>query len=474
MTVLFGGGPEPHGDTWEWDGARWRERDTQQLPHADLPNEPGTGTTFTRWTRDGGEERNIPFVAIKWNRPTAVLIHGWNSQGYLPREEATYWIRQFKDVATDKITGAFRGQQGEAGAQIVVIDWNDRADPLWGYTNRDIWLSARNGYADGQLIGRALSELPTQDVDADRLHLIGHSNGSAFAAGIAFSFHELTGRAIGQLTAIEAPSEAEMNVPTGVFVQNASAVVQYFENWAYSGENPGEVGEQMWGGNTTNILASISHTFEITIDRAYYLLHSKLPLRYARSARYGLSYSESSFTDHSVTLGWTPLAPGVWRELNTNRWRFEGEPRWHPAERLRRGFTFESDPLSWRGQNAWHIGGPGELAFRCDGTGDLYVEFVIQPDEMSEGWTNLMTWELRVLEPFYKPVYVFCDDEYVGSVEVNGQTGFFPIQRTLLAYQLSEHPIKIGFWVPNDNGQSRAFEIGYVGIYETNYYITGN
>lgn len=447
-------------------GAVW----TQDLTAPDLlPDRPGTQTSFARWRYEDENIENVNFDDIDWDRPTAVLIHGWSSQGYLEHEEATYWITQFVDVAKDRNTGAYRDQDR---AQIVVTNWKDRADPLFGVSNRDVWLSARNGFADGQVVGRALSN---RNVDADHLHLIGHSNGSAFAAGITSSFYEATGgRKIGQLTVIDAPSEASLGVPTGVLAQNAFGDVQYFENWAFSGESIEEFGEQMGGGNTTNVLASMYVTGRITEDKWWYLFHSKLPLRYARSARYGLNYSEVPFVDHSVTLNRAPLSPGVWRESLRNIWSFDGQPMWHPTWRITGTLDYDSDEATWRGYNAQHIGTSGELAFRCSGVGDLYVEFVIEPHFNLHPWTRLATWNLKTLDSFDAPIYVFCDDEYVGSVEVHGQVGSLGSQRSLLNYQQWTEPVKLGFWLPADGNQSRGFEISDVLIHDTRYYITSN
>jgi len=464
--ILFGGhsGSNALGDTWEYrcDGGR-------RLPPPVVwpPIEPGADTRLLRFfLEDGnyrGQRRSVD--QINWELPTVMLFHGWNSN-----EWAT-WITTFIYRAFEQDNGILRDIPN---AQVVVVSWPGRASPQWEPCEL-AWLSGRNGYADGLALG---AQLVQQVVDPLRIHLVGHSNGSAFAAGVAQAFLYYDGRALGQLTVLDAPSETGGILdcpapPTGWIVQQQHNTVARMDSWTVHQGQVLEYGDLFTGNRIINFQTDFGVTSALT--RPWHgqgmTTHSMIPIRYALSTDKRLGgaeppYSEpGAFASISVLVRPQSLPRATAQEDSRNRWRQTNE--WRMPGLDERSIPIVSPSGSWRGFNAWAEGSEFNPVFRLDGSEDLYVEFMLQARE-GEPRMSRLTWKIEYLAPIRERLFVYADDQYVMTIHLDGDLGRIDDAFSLLTNRTN--PVKIGLWM-RDEGYERSLRVFDLDLHESDFVI---
>lgn len=342
---------------------------------------PGAGISLSyfdpqsrRWVND------FPLSQVTRD-PLVLLIHGWRS------DVSETWITDFVAAAYDPHSGALANRPE---VQVISVNWPQRAGQGWPWQWQDAWRGGRNGFADGAAFGLHLAtHFFAGGVDPSVVHIIGHSNGGGFGAGVAWSFCRRTSSPIAQLTALDTPSTTPYDwfttPPTGYLVQEAVNCVSALDSW-YDDEHVthgDSFGDQYIGSNVSAFDLSELRTKQCLNEG---IMHRAIPLRYARSAN-GQQTEAYGFAARSAALR-SVRAEGLSRERVSvlrcasprTEWHSYGNTVKGPTLLLENPIEFTSRTGSWYGHGAYATGSPVEPSFvlrRNDG-GYLSVEFEIE------------------------------------------------------------------------------------------------
>lgn len=375
VTVLFGG-----NGTWEWDGVQWQQRDSERLPPPPsrfLPY-PGAGTSLSYFDPQSHQWRNDYPISQITREPLVLLMHGWRS------DASKRWITDFVTAAYDPVSGTLANRPE---VQVIAVNWPQRAQQGEFWDWKDAWRGGRNGFADGAAFGWRLAEqFYSGGVNPEVVHIIGHSNGGGFGAGIAWMFLRRTSWRIAQMTTLDSPSVSPFGwfevPPTGYLIQQVSSAVAVLDSW-YDDEhaNHGDsFGDQFVGDNVSAFDLSESRTKRCMDDGS---MHTAISLRYARSA--STQRDEAfGFSDRSAALH-TVSAEGLSRERFSlfqcaspeTEWERLGSTFRGPSLAFEEPLEFISSRESWYGDDAYATGSPPEPSFVLRGDKYLSVEFQI-------------------------------------------------------------------------------------------------
>lgn len=455
-------------------------------PPAGIPGPPGTQTQYRLVEADFGSESGWKsrFVQspseINWTRPTVLLVHGWrdSSEGI--------FVTHFLDVAFGRPFGVFAGR---SDAQIVAIDWRDRALQS-NVDSHGAWISARNGFADGQVAGIALAQLhQNAPLNLDRLHVVAHSNGSAFGVGMSSAFVERSGDSLRQMTVLDPPSENSilqgllLVPPTGWLVYEHRNTIWHLDNWiAAPGSGYAEFGDLLGSDRAANLVTHASITDGLFPGE---IVHSEIALRYGRSAdvrytqpQYPSTHREpGAFVLRSVVVGAQPLPPGSIRERpiqSRSRWNPLNTDR-HPVRRLS-PIPFASDPFTWRGVGVCATGDALAPDFYFQGRDLLCLELTIESDFGEALPLDLLRWTIDLAAPAMETLhlYVRSDAEqlpqYVGSFLLAGQSGDQIQCEALLTNEGG--PVTATFVLESSGSDDIRFRLNDLELFVTDFKIS--
>jgi len=394
-----------------------------------------------------------------------------------------------------------------------MVDWHERALEIrpwyWFWdavgAHHRAWQSARNGFADGQALGRELASFWPYNIEMSGIHIIAHSNGSAFAAGITDSWNAVTGEPITQLTVLDAPSEAGEwypQPPTGWFVMNQLDAnpqrIVYFDSWIVQ-EGPWfEFGDRFGVERAANIELNWPVTSWISWFYNEAIPHHAIANRYALSADKrdeipirGLQYSyEEPFGFGKTSIlgpGSVKSEPGNLVEDATkhppqNWFTWDDTPDTKPSMSTEMWLDLISPQESWRGINAYASGSEESPEFLLAGEGDLYVEFdLAKPVPLDPGYYNRLEFDILCETAITEPMYVYAglrdslSDrlEYIGTVNLNEDAGNMYHASFLVLPASKKGPVSFGMWLCDSGTDVRELTIMNITVSEVEFTIVG-